>query len=751
LTARDEVAALPGGVGASIANSAKPVYTADPGSITTIANDLTTAAGSADGCNTAVNTAVNGLGTWTGDTANAFKGYMSQFTSAGAAGHTALTAGATAIGEAAKALTNGKTSLEKLFEQILTEYRKNLKAYGTTAPHPTTAEAEQAARTAVSDNSGAITSQLTTINTALGTAAADISKAANGFSPKFSSLNTPSGSSPPTTTPSSAAPPRSSSGPGGGSGGGGGGGGGGGSHSGGGGGGFSGGGGGGGGGGGLGPSGGPPSSPPPGNVQQWIQEAIQILEQNGVPASELNANDIWTIIQHESGGNPNAINNWDCVPLGTMILTRRNWLKHDEVQVGDETIGYNPRTGRSEWTRITRIVHYDDAPLTRIGNSRWHATTTDNHRWLSKPRISLPKAAVIETEAGCPQCEWPTGTRRRGRSTVGGLRIHLAKAHGVAAERQAHTYATEAEFVTTGQIDSRDRLLVAAPADTDARLDVTVREAAILGWVAGDGHVEKIKYRPTMSIAQCKPNMVAKLRELLADVPHSLYVDDRGGCGPRHVWRLRHEYAQDLLRRAGHPKSDAVTAVLAMSTDQRAAWLEAITDAEGNRMMRPGYTKPRVKISQTYGTVLDAITLAVYLAGHRPTVLDFPVANPNWSPSADVFLNRPVISGGFLTKESAGHNDVWCVTTDLGTWTAREDNQVFLTGNSNAQAGHPSKGLMQTIDSTFSSHALPGHGNIYNPVDNIIAGVRYALGRYGSIGNVPGIRAVHSGGSYVGY
>jgi hypothetical protein len=363
----------------------------------------------------------------------------------------------------------------------------------------------------------------------------------------------------------------------------------------------------------------------------------------------------------------------------------------------------------------------------------------------------MPKAAVVETEAGCPQCEWPSGTRRRGRSTVGGLRIHLAKVHGVVAERQAHTYATEAEFVTTRQIDSRDRLLVAAPADTAARLDVTVREAAILGWIAGDGHVEKIKYRPTMSIAQCKPDMVAKLRTLLADVPHSLYVNDRGGCGPRHVWRLRHEYAQDLLRRAGHPKSDAVTAVLAMSTEQRAAWLEAITDAEGNRMMRPGYTKPRVKISQTYGTVLDAITLAVYLAGHRPTVLDFPVANPNWSPSADVFLNRPILSGAFMNKANAGRGEVWCVTTDLGTWTAREDNQVFLTGNSNAQAGHPSKGLMQTIDSTFSGHALPGHGNIYNPVDNIIAGVRYALGRYGSIGNVPGIRAVHSGGAYVGY
>jgi LysM repeat protein len=71
--------------------------------------------------------------------------------------------------------------------------------------------------------------------------------------------------------------------------------------------------------------------------------------------------------------------------------------------------------------------------------------------------------------------------------------------------------------------------------------------------------------------------------------------------------------------------------------------------------------------------------------------------------------------------------------------------------DSNAKAGHPSIGLMQTIQPTFDSYKLPGHNNIRNPVDNIIAGVRYAIARYGSVSNVPGIKAVHSGGSYVGY
>jgi LysM repeat protein len=71
--------------------------------------------------------------------------------------------------------------------------------------------------------------------------------------------------------------------------------------------------------------------------------------------------------------------------------------------------------------------------------------------------------------------------------------------------------------------------------------------------------------------------------------------------------------------------------------------------------------------------------------------------------------------------------------------------------DSNARAGHPSIGLMQTIGPTFNSYKLPGHNNIRNPVDNIIAGVRYAVARYGSISRVPGVVRVHQGRSYIGY
>ena len=71
--------------------------------------------------------------------------------------------------------------------------------------------------------------------------------------------------------------------------------------------------------------------------------------------------------------------------------------------------------------------------------------------------------------------------------------------------------------------------------------------------------------------------------------------------------------------------------------------------------------------------------------------------------------------------------------------------------DSNAAKGTPSVGLMQTIGPTFAAHELPGHGDIHDPIDNIIAGVRYAITRYGSVSNVPGVEALARGGHYVGY
>ena len=52
----------------------------------------------------------------------------------------------------------------------------------------------------------------------------------------------------------------------------------------------------------------------------------------------------------------------------------------------------------------------------------------------------------------------------------------------------------------------------------------------------------------------------------------------------------------------------------------------------------------------------------------------------------------------------------------------------------NAKNGVPSQGLMQVIPPTFAAYRMPGlSGNIRDPLANIVASMRYALSRYGSL------------------
>jgi hypothetical protein len=127
-------------------------------------------------------------------------------------------------------------------------------------------------------------------------------------------------------------------------------------------------------------------------------------------------------------------------------------------------------------------------------------------------------------------------------------------------------------------------------------------------------------------------------------------------------------------------------------------------------------------------------------------------APPMQRPSGQVadWINQAIqilrAQGVNISSQDAGY-----IATIIQYESGGNPNAINLW-DSNAAAGHPSKGLMQTIDPTFNSYAVAGHGNVWNPVDNILAGTNYALHRYGSLSNVPGIRNMltHSGG-YVGY
>ena len=116
--------------------------------------------------------------------------------------------------------------------------------------------------------------------------------------------------------------------------------------------------------------------------------------------------------------------------------------------------------------------------------------------------------------------------------------------------------------------------------------------------------------------------------------------------------------------------------ILSLSSKQRSAWLQVMIDAEGHS--EDNFTR----IAQINGPLQDAIALAVYLEGYRPTFNEDASERNGFKPAGSVGMARPIIwPCMFDPKQELPNQPVWCVKTPLETWTAKQNGLIFLTGN----------------------------------------------------------------------
>ncbi|GAA0719836.1 hypothetical protein Drose_06130 [Dactylosporangium roseum] len=357
-----------------------------------------------------------------------------------------------------------------------------------------------------------------------------------------------------------------------------------------------------------------------------------------------------------------------CVPMDTRILTRRGWLTYDDVVVGkDETVGYNPQTGKNEWTLIVALHHYEDAEVWRLQNSWFTAEVTPDHKWLADQQVT------VQTETVCTECGREFATGR-------GMTKHRADVHGVLTPRRERY---EEQLVATRDFKQSTRVHLAKPADLGSRLPITDDEAELIGWIFADGYMEP--YGPT--IVQSKPAQVRYLRTFMAGFPHRVYRRPAEGHQKYEVFRfaLTWECWQDLSARSKASKAEALDFVYSLSVSQRRAFVRGFLAADGTRDPRTSDERLGYAAFQVSGPVAEAIKVAAYLEGYRPDTrvkTMFDKDRFGTRPLECIGFRTPVVKSRHLRVVDKRIADVWCPTTTLGTWTARQGEEIFLTGNS---------------------------------------------------------------------
>lgn len=108
-------------------------------------------------------------------------------------------------------------------------------------------------------------------------------------------------------------------------------------------------------------------------------------------------------------------------------------------------------------------------------------------------------------------------------------------------------------------------------------------------------------------------------------------------------------------------------------------------------------------------------------------------SNVNYNPSAGVEQWRTLAIRALQMTGQYSEANLQRLLYQIQTESGGNPNAIN-NWDINAVNGTPSKGLMQVIDPTFRAYAMAGYDkNIYDPLSNMLASIRYAVSTYGSL------------------
>ncbi len=317
-----------------------------------------------------------------------------------------------------------------------------------------------------------------------------------------------------------------------------------------------------------------------------------------------------------------------CVTPDTECLTPKGWKTHEELCVGDEIFVVDTETGEMRTDTLTHVNVYDfSGNLLRFKGRCADILVTPNHRMVYRKSNVDGKLGVLEA----------------------------------------------AELAERAVINIPNTAALNRP-DNPAWSDDRVR---MLAWVLSDAHMETGRYS-RIRIYQTEKKFAEEIRALLSRLGIAYTEsEDIGEWGSEVVmFGIHGGAAREWIAITGGERNRIpASAFDTFSARQAKLFLDEYIKADGHIE-----ANGRTRISKKYETMIDDLQHMAVLAGIG-TTLKRRAPGGTSTAHAVALLKHNVVSATEVTPFSYT-GKVWCPTTATGTFVARRNNKVFITGNS---------------------------------------------------------------------
>lgn len=368
---------------------------------------------------------------------------------------------------------------------------------------------------------------------------------------------------------------------------------------------------------------------------------------------------------------------YGCVPLNYPILTAEGWKSVDDLVEGELVYAADATTGQLVTTPLRKINRYSNAPVNTYSTRGFNVTTTSNHKWVVSKRRKGKNDEIALTEA----CD----------------------------------------------IKHDDKIMLAYPYLSNHDDGYTDEEVQLISWVVSDGYLHRSKTNHEirgilMQIMQAKPQYVKEIKNLMTNFNHSVYTRPGVNYETAYTWSVHAEDARRVWDKSGigDHKENLCQWVLSLNAKHVEMFFDIFNKAEGS------FSNDTWVVTQKHGYTADAYRLAAFLCGKCVTSSEYKEGGM----SKYHVRKKSFVTAQKLVVKDAGTTDVWCPTTDYGTWVTQDENgSVIITGNSNYGRGVPAiaTALEMPIDS--AQYVYDQYMGSYAGLRDWQQKVRHSVGR----------------------